>query len=264
MCAWLRGGGSWRPFYSDKGWERHHELEYFDGKRFFGDCQVCKAENVFVHKLSKDDFVAKYFGLTEEANLVCSECWVKAKVHDPYKDEFKIKFTYQKAFSRGGKSQETGRGRGIPKSSNQKSAVYHVQKTESRQSLPGISRPKTMLNEPTIFVWDQYDIYLRKQLMISTDGTRKEIPNEDWKKLQTPNGQLGSAWNCHLWTGLYHEFPKALDLATYVRDHWGVDVEIIRNAGNAMIMVIALFDIRKFEKLSIEIKTYLKEKMGDI
>ncbi|MCZ2809522.1 MAG: hypothetical protein O2V44_09225, partial [Candidatus Bathyarchaeota archaeon] len=76
--------------------------------------------------------------------------------------------------------------------------------------------------------------------------------------------QLGSAWNCHLWTGLYHEFPKALDLATYVRDHWGVDVEIIRNAGNVMLKVIALFDIRKFEKLSNEIKTYSKEKMGNI
>ena len=127
-----------------------------------------------------------------------------------------------------------------------------------------LRKPKTMLHEPTIFVWDQYDIYRRKQLMIITDGTRKEIPNEDWKKLQTPRGQLGSAWNCHLWTELYHEFPKALDLAIHVRDHWGVDVEIIRNAGNAMIMVIALFDVRKFEKLSKTIQTYSNKQMGDI
>lgn len=66
-----------------------------------------------------------------------------------------------------------------------------------------------------------------------------------------------------LWTDLYHEFPKALDLATQVRDYWGVDVEIIRNAGNAMINVIALFDTRKFEQLSNEIKTYSKEKRED-
>jgi hypothetical protein len=119
-----------------------------------------------------------------------------------------------------------------------------------------------MLTEPTIFVWDQYDIKSRKLLMITADGTRSEITNEDWKKLQSPNGQLASQWNCHLWRGLYHEFPKALDLARYVRDHWGVDVEIIRNAGNAFVNVLALFDSRKFEKLSDEIKTYTKEKMG--
>ncbi len=66
-----------------------------------------------------------------------------------------------------------------------------------------------------------------------------------------------------LWTDLYHEFPKALDLATQVRDYWGVDVEIIRNAGKAMINVIALFDTRKFEQLFNEIKTYSKEKRED-
>jgi hypothetical protein len=120
-----------------------------------------------------------------------------------------------------------------------------------------------MLTEPTIFVWDQYDIYSRKLLMITADGTRSEVSDEDWKKLQTPNGQLGSQWNCQLWTGLYHQFPKALDLATSVRDRWGVDVEIIRNAGNAFVNVIALFDTRKFEKLSNDIKTYSKEKMED-
>ncbi len=123
-------------------------------------------------------------------------------------------------------------------------------------------KPKTMLNEPTIFVWDQYDIKSRKLLMITADGTRSEITNEDWKKLQSPNGQLASQWNCQLWTGLYHEFSKALDLATSVRDHWGIDVEIIRNAGNAMINVIALFDTRKFEKFSKGIKKHSKEKMG--
>lgn len=229
MCAKPWG----RPFTDDLGWEGDHKPELQQHDRcFIGNCQVCKAENVIIYNLRKDDSVAKFFRLTEEANLVCSKCLMKATILS-------------------GKSQVT---------------VDNRQETRNEPKIfvqDPLRKPKTMLNEPTIFVWDQYDIYLRKQLMISTDGTKKEIPNEDWKKLQTPNGQLGSAWNCHLWTGLYHEFPKALDLATYVRDQWGVDVEIIRNAGNVIIMVMALFDIRKFEKLSNEIKTYSKERMGN-
>lgn len=261
MCAWLREG-SWRPFYSD-GWERHHELEYPDGKHFLGTCQVCKAENVLVHKLPKDDFVAQYFGLTEETDLVCSECWVKAKVHDPNKDKFQIKFTYQKAFSRGGKRQETGKGKSeIPKPSQQKSAIKSLQKTEPRQPLPVTSKPKTMRNDPTIFVWDQYDIKSRRQLMITKDGTAHEITREEWKTFQTPDGRLGSDWNCHLWTGQYHDFHKAVDLARDVRDRWGVDVEVIRNAGNAEVLVIALFDKWTFDKLCEEIREHSQEKMA--
>ncbi len=246
MCAGLRGG-SLRPFLSD-AWERHHELEYLESKLFLGACQVCKAKNVLVYKLPKDEFVAQYYELTDEANLVCSESWVKAKVHDSKKDAFQIKFMYQKAFSRGGKHQEPGRrGRGSPKP---------FQETGSRQPLPVGSKPKTMRNDAAIFVWDQYDILSRRQSMITKDGMVHEISREEWKTFQTPDGRLGSAWNCLLWTGLYHEFSKALDLARDVRDGWGVDVEVIRNAGNAEVIVIALFDRWTFDTLCEEIREY--------
>jgi hypothetical protein len=260
MCAWLRGG-SWRPFLSD-AWERHHDLEYPDGKHVFGTCQVCKAENVLVHKLPKDDFVAQYFGLTDETNLVCSECWVQAKVHDPEKDAFQIKFTYQKAFSRGGKHQDSGRaGSSVPKPPQQ-TAVDALPETEPRQPLHVTNKPNTMRNEPTIFVWDQYNILSRRQSMITKDGTAHEISREAWKPFQTPQGRLGSEWNCPLWTGQYHDFSKALDLARHVRDVWGIDVEVIRNAGNAEVLVIALFDRWTFDTLCEEIREYSQKKMA--
>jgi hypothetical protein len=261
VCAGLREGG-WRPFLSD-AWERHHELEYPESKLFLGTCQVCKANNVLVHKLPKDDFVAQYYGLTDESNLVCSECWVKAKVHDPKKDEFQIKFTYQKAFSRGGKHQETGRARrGGPKPFQEKAAIDSFQETRPHRPLPVSSKPNTMRNDPTIFVWDQYDILSRRQSMITKDGTAHEITREEWKTFQTPDGRLGSAWNCQLWTGWYHEFSKAVDLARYVRDRWEVDVEVIRNAGNAEVLVIALFDKWMFDTLCEAIREYSQEKMA--
>jgi hypothetical protein len=261
VCAWLRGG-SWRPFLSD-AWERHHELEYPEGKLFLGTCQVCKAEQVLVHKLLKYDFVAQYYGLTDETNPVCSECWVKAKVHDPQKDAFQIKFTYQKAFSRGGKRQETGRaGRSSPKPSQEKVTVDVLLKPGPRQALPVDSKPNTMRNEPTIFVWDQYDILSRRQSIITKDGTAHEISREEWKTFQTPDGRLGSVWNCQLWTGQYHDFSKALDLARDVRDGWGFDVEVIRNAANAEVLVITLFDKWTFDSLCEEIREYAQARMA--
>ena len=239
-----RGVGN--PPTQSLGWDGGHRPEYQLEKCFIGNCQVCKAEKVIVYNLHKDDSVTKFLGLTEEANLVCSKCLMEALR--------KLNLSQQTAL--GGKIEAL----------DGESGVTVNQKTRNEPIIfvqDPFRKPKTMLNEPTIFVWDQYDIYRRKLLMITADGTRSEITDEDWKKLQTPNGQLGSQWNCKLWTGLYHEFSKALGLATHVRNRWGVDVEIIRNAGNAFVNVIALFDIRKFEKLSNDIKMYSKEKMGD-
>jgi len=241
-----RGVGN--PSTQSLGWEGDHRPEYQLEKCFIGNCQVCKAEKVIIYNLHKDYPVTKFLGLTKEANLVCSKCLMETKQ--------KMNLPQQTAL--GGKIEALGGEREV--------TADHQQKTRNEPTTfvqDPFRKPKTMLTEPTIFVWDQYVIYNRKLLMITADGTRSEITDEDWKKLQTPNGQLGSQWNCQLWTGLYHEFPKALDLATHVRNRWGVDVEIIRNAGNAFVNVIALFDTRKFEKLSNDIKTYSKEKMGD-
>jgi hypothetical protein len=55
-----------------------------------GTCQVC-SYNVYVLVLDKEDFVAKYYHLTEDENEVCTECWMKAKMHDPEKDKFTVK-----------------------------------------------------------------------------------------------------------------------------------------------------------------------------
>jgi hypothetical protein len=244
----LERGGVGGPFTQNLGWEGDHKPEYQLEKCFIGNCQVCKAEKVIIYNLHKNDPVTKFLGLTDEVNLVCSKCLMEAKQ--------KMNLSQQTAL--GGKIEALGREREVTSDYQQKTRNEPTTFVQDP-----FRKPKTMLTEPTIFVWDQYDIYHRKLLMITADDTRSEITDKDWKKLQTPNGQLGSHWNCQLWTGLYHEFPKALDLATHVRDHWGIDVEIIRNAGNAMIDVIALFDIRKFEKLSKDIKTYSKEKMGD-
>ncbi|MCZ2809523.1 MAG: hypothetical protein O2V44_09230, partial [Candidatus Bathyarchaeota archaeon] len=65
-----------RSFFSDVGWDRDHNAEYpyKHDKCFIGNCQVCKAENVIIYNILKDDSIAIFFRLTEEANLVCSKC----------------------------------------------------------------------------------------------------------------------------------------------------------------------------------------------
>ena len=55
-----------------------------------GTCKVC-SYNVYVLLLDKEDFVAKYYHLTNDENEVCTECWMKAKIHDPEKDKFTVK-----------------------------------------------------------------------------------------------------------------------------------------------------------------------------
>ena len=55
-----------------------------------GTCKVC-SYNVYVLLLDKEDFVAKYYHLTDDENEVCTECWMKAKIHDPDKDKFTVK-----------------------------------------------------------------------------------------------------------------------------------------------------------------------------
>ena len=56
-----------------------------------GQCTVCHLKG-YVYLLSHDNFIAKYYKLKEQENQVCSECWVKAKIHDPEKDKFKMQF----------------------------------------------------------------------------------------------------------------------------------------------------------------------------
>jgi len=126
------------------------------------------------------------------------------------------------------------------------------------------TRPKPMRDSPLIFVWDQYDILRRKQILITSEGARREVTSAEWKTYQVPKGRLGSPWNCPLWTGPYHQLPQALDLARRVRDRWKVDVEILRNAGDARCTVFALFDQREFADACTEITDYARNAMGVI
>jgi len=64
-----------------------------EGFKLNGQCAVCHLKG-YVYVLSPDNFIAKYYKLIEQENEVCSECWVKAKVHDPQKDQFKMQFDY--------------------------------------------------------------------------------------------------------------------------------------------------------------------------
>jgi hypothetical protein len=59
-------------------------------------CEVCDYKRVLCYAIPKEDFVAQYYHLTNNENWVCSEDWVKAKVHDPKKDEFTIEFNMGK------------------------------------------------------------------------------------------------------------------------------------------------------------------------
>jgi hypothetical protein len=53
----------------------------------YGSCKVCQETGIFVLKVPPEDFVAQHYHLQEEINWVCSQCWIKAKVHDPHKEE---------------------------------------------------------------------------------------------------------------------------------------------------------------------------------
>jgi hypothetical protein len=56
-------------------------------------CDVCHFKQVLCYGLPPSDFVANYYKLSKEGkeNWVCSECWVKAKAHDPEKDQFQVR-----------------------------------------------------------------------------------------------------------------------------------------------------------------------------
>ena len=55
-----------------------------------GQCQVCNYKG-YVLLVGKDDFVAKYFKLSDNVNEICTECWMKAKAQDPEKGKFSVK-----------------------------------------------------------------------------------------------------------------------------------------------------------------------------
>jgi hypothetical protein len=91
MGAWGGRGGGFSGDYQDMAMQAYGKP--FDvGIKFKmkGTCQVC-SYHVYVLVLDKEDFVAKYYHLTDDENEVCTECWMKAKMHDPDKDKFTMK-----------------------------------------------------------------------------------------------------------------------------------------------------------------------------
>lgn len=69
------------------------ELNIHESFKLNGQCSVCHLKG-YVYVLSPDNFIAKHYKLKEKENEVCSECWVKAKVHDPEKEKFRMQFDY--------------------------------------------------------------------------------------------------------------------------------------------------------------------------